>query len=102
MCSIHYVHKFFCNTDFERNFPLAFVTAKSRASSDHVPLILNCGINTSKKPAIFRFEKWWLDQPDFREIVTKIWKTSCVYTDPMEIWQFKIRLLSYEAAKRRG
>jgi hypothetical protein len=87
------IDKIFCTTNFELKFPLAFVTTSSRASSDHVPLILNLGIEEVKKPNIFRFEKWWLQQPDFRELITKLWNTPCAFNDPLDIWQFKIRLV---------
>jgi hypothetical protein len=50
-----------------------------------------------KKTSIFRFEKWWLEQPDFRELVIKVWDTPCAFTDPLDIWQFKIRLLRKKA-----
>jgi hypothetical protein len=50
------------------------------------------GIEEKKKPMLFRFEKWWLSHPDFKNLVAKIWNTECIFTDPMEIWQFKIRL----------
>jgi len=41
----------------------------------------------------FRFEKWWLQQPDFKELIAKLWNTPCAFTDPLDIWQFKIRLV---------
>jgi len=41
----------------------------------------------------FRFEKWWLQQPDFKELIAKLWNTHCAFTDPLDIWQFKIRLV---------
>ena len=85
--------KFMCNTSFEQKYPLAVVISRSRAGSDHVPLILNFGTEIEKKPEIFRFEKWWLNHPGFVEIVTKVWRTECIFTEPIEIWQFKIRLL---------
>lgn len=34
-----------------------------------------------------------MEQSDFRELVIKTWNTPCAFTDPLEIWQFKIRLL---------
>lgn len=67
------IYKFFCTTNFELKFPLAFVSTSSRASSDHVPLLLNLGIEETKKPSVFRFEKWWLQQAGFRELITKLW-----------------------------
>lgn len=87
------IDKIFCTTNFEQKFPLAYVTTSSRASSDHVPLILNLGPEGGKKPSIFRFEKWWLEPPDFRELIYKLWNTPCASTDPMDVWQFKIRLV---------
>jgi hypothetical protein len=87
------IDKLLCNTLFEQKFPLAFVTAKSWVGSDHVPLILDFGCHEVKKPNLFRFEKWWLEQPGFKQLANKIWNTDCVFEDAMEIWQFKIRLL---------
>jgi len=69
------------------------VTAKSRAGSDHVPLILNFGCQETKIPSLFRFKKWWLEQPGFKQLVAKVWNTECAFEDAMDIWQFKIRLL---------
>lgn len=73
--------KIFCTTNFEQKFPLAFVSVKARATSDHTPLILDLGIKEVKKPKIFRFEKRWLEQPDFKDLVIKIWDTPCAYYD---------------------
>jgi len=84
--------KIFCTINFEQKFPLAFVTARPRVGSDHVPLILNLGFKAPKKPSLFRFEKWWLEQLGFKELVKQIWNTPCAYEDPLDIWQFKTRL----------
>lgn len=85
--------KIFCNISFEQKYPLAFVSTKARDTSDHVPLILDLGVKETKKPGLFRFEKLCLEQSDFRDLVAKIWATPCAYTEAIEIWQFKIRLL---------
>jgi hypothetical protein len=87
------IDKFLCNNTFEQQYPLAFVTAKSRAGSYHVPLVINLRIDEPKKPNVFRFEKWWLNHLGFKEFVAKVWNTACIFTEPIEIWQFKIRLL---------
>lgn len=79
--------KIFCTVNFEQRFPLAFVTTSSRAGSDHAPLILNLGLEEIKKPALFRFEKWWLEQPDFRDLISNLWNTPCAFTNLMDIWQ---------------
>jgi hypothetical protein len=87
------IDKLLCNGSFEQQYPLSFVTSKSRAGSDHVPLVINFGIDEPKKQSVFRFEKWWLNHPGFKEFVIKTWNTDCIFTEPIEIWQFKIRLL---------
>lgn len=43
------IDKLLRNNAFEQKYPLAFVTAKVRAGSDRVPLILDCGANIVKK-----------------------------------------------------
>jgi hypothetical protein len=37
------------------------------------------------------FEKWWLERSDFMDMVEKVWKLECKETDPMEVWQFRVR-----------
>ena len=81
------------NTSFDHLYPLASVKSASRAGSDHVPLVINFGINSTPKQSPFRFEKWWLLQPDFPVLVKKIWNPPCSLDNSMDIWQFKIRLL---------
>jgi hypothetical protein len=87
------IDKIFCTNSFEQKFPLAFVSTRARAHSDHVPLVLNFNGNERKKPNIVRFEKWWLEQTAFKELVIKVWNIACAFTDPLDIWKFKIRLL---------
>lgn len=65
------IDKFLCNNNFEQKYPLAFVTSKSRAGSDHVPLVINFGVNKPRKPSVFIFEKWWHNHTGFKEVVHK-------------------------------
>jgi endonuclease/exonuclease/phosphatase family metal-dependent hydrolase len=43
------IDKLLCNSSFEQHYPMAFVTSKSKAVSDHVPLVINFGIDEPKK-----------------------------------------------------
>lgn len=65
---IEYNDNTFGSTDFESKYPLAHLNVASREGSDHTPLILDLGIMQNRKPYLFRFEKWWLEQPDFKKI----------------------------------
>ena len=85
--------KIFCNTKLENAYPLASVKSASRAGSDHVPLIFNFGVHEVFKPKLFRFENWWLEREEFHELVFKTWLTPCRESDPIEVWQYKIRML---------
>jgi hypothetical protein len=42
---------------------------------------------------MFHFEKWWLEVEGFEEMVKRIWQADCPLSDPLDNWQYKIRLL---------
>jgi hypothetical protein len=65
------------------------VTALSKGISDHNPLLVDSGDNCSISRKRFRFDKWWLERSE--ELVSKVWSLECKESDPMEIWQFKVR-----------
>jgi hypothetical protein len=81
----------FVTTDWEAAFPLASVRALDRLPSDHSPLLLNTGDNAHFGKKKFRFEKWWLEKAEFKEIVSKAWNENCRDNNSMDRWQFKIR-----------
>lgn len=41
----------------------------------------------------FRFEKWWMQQEGFPEIVEKAWNAPCQLSSSIDRWQFKVRTL---------
>jgi hypothetical protein len=47
------------------------VSALPKGISDHRPLLVDIGCNLPFRKKKFRFEKWWLERADFREVVTK-------------------------------
>jgi hypothetical protein len=60
--------------DWEQKYPLSIVTALSRDISDHTPLFLDTGQNSSgSNYNQFKFEPSWLLRDGFREMVTDIW-----------------------------
>ena len=83
----------FASTDLEAHFPRLNIKSLSRLGSDHVPILVDFGVQTEPRPFLFRFEKWWLQREDFPDIVKKAWETPCSYSDPIDVWQFKLRLL---------
>jgi hypothetical protein len=52
-------------------YPLVRESALPKGISDHTPLLVDIGCNLPFRKKKFRFEKWWLERADFREVVTK-------------------------------
>lgn len=64
-----------------------------RVGSDHTPLVLDTRTRKVSSPKMFRFEKWWLSQPDFKHLIIDTWNIASHATSSIENWQFKTRLL---------
>jgi hypothetical protein len=79
--------------DWEGKYPLANVITLPRRVSDHNPILLSFGGKEQGMEALFRFEKWWLEIEGFSEMVRAAWSTKCQLSNPVAVWQFKIRLL---------
>jgi hypothetical protein len=69
------------------------VTALPKGINDHTPQLIDTGNNQTFGKKKFIFEKWWLERIDFRDVVVNAWGTTYSSSDPMEIWQTKIRAL---------
>jgi hypothetical protein len=85
--------RFFASTEWECAFPLARVVALPKGISDHDPLLIDTRANVAFGKKKFRFEKWWLERAYFKDVVLKAWSSPCPQSDPMEVWQNKIRSL---------
>ena len=86
------IDRVFSSGSWDIKFPLSVVTALPRVGSDHTPLLIDTGARRVTSPKIFRFEKWWLDQPDFKDLVRKIWNTPVPGKTAMDVWMNKSRL----------
>ena len=85
------IDRIFCTTEFEASFPLASARVLPRIGSDHTPVIWESGCGEPVKKSSFKFEKWWLARPDFRDIVIKAWNTKGFSSNPVDVWQSKVR-----------
>jgi hypothetical protein len=56
-------------------------------------LIIDTRHNLPPPQKLFRFEKWWLDKPDFDNLFKSTWALPCPSVSAMDIWQFKLRAL---------
>ena len=85
------IDRVFCSTEAEIIFPLASCKALPRNPSDHTPILWESGggdFNPKKK---FRFENWWLQPEDFRELVEKICYSAAPGNSAIDRWQNKVR-----------
>jgi hypothetical protein len=71
------IDRIFASTDWDANFPLTRVKALERLPSDHNPLLLDTAVNVNRPKKKFRFEKWWLEKENFKEVVRKAWSQPC-------------------------
>lgn len=85
--------KIFVTTHWESKSPRSLVEALPKYGSDHTPLLLDSGENVRRPEKVFKFEKWWLYEEAFANVVQQAWNAPCGTTDPMDIWQTKLRLV---------
>jgi hypothetical protein len=85
--------RIFVTLEWDIKYPMTGVNILSRSVSDHSPLLIQFGVKNQIGEQVFRFEKWWLEVDGIVEVVAKAWETYCPTTDPMKVWQFKVRLL---------
>jgi hypothetical protein len=83
----------FSNVEWDAKYPTTTVSLLPRSVSDHNPLLIQFGEKRQMGDQMFRFEMWWLEIDGFAKVVKKAWEIRCPARDPMEVWQFKIRLL---------
>jgi hypothetical protein len=69
---------------WEAKYPLARVTTLLREGSDHNPLLLRFGENSSEKTHTFRFEKWWSEAEGFEDLVRSCCNGECPHSDPID------------------
>jgi hypothetical protein len=86
------IDRIFCTTNFESLFPLAHARALPRLGSDHTPIIWDAGLGQHPKKSSFKFEKWLLTRPDFKDLVLKAWSLNRKRGQSnLDCWQDKVR-----------
>jgi hypothetical protein len=61
---------FLMSTDWEERFPLCRACGLTRVGSDHCPIILDSGEHGTPRHRYFFFEKNWLLELDFKNLVS--------------------------------
>jgi hypothetical protein len=85
------IDRIFCITSFEALFPLGNAKALPRLGSDHTPIVWDSGEATATRKSSFKFEKWWSTRVDFLDVVVKAWSIQVHSSNPLDVWQAKVR-----------
>lgn len=65
----------FTSSSWTLSFPDTVVKVLGRPLSDHSPYVIRIGTTIPGSP-LFRFENYWLNFPDFKEVVSLHWNSS--------------------------
>ena len=83
----------FASVDWDSHFSMSSLTALPRVGSDHTPLMLDTAGRKSLSPKMFPFEKWWLSQPGFHQMMRETWSATSSFISSVDNWLSKTRLL---------
>jgi hypothetical protein len=81
------------SVELDIKYPLAKMSMLPKGASDHNPLLMDLGGQMHIQDPMFHFEKWWLEVEGFEDMVKRIWQVDYPLSDPLDVWQYQIRLL---------
>ncbi|WMV11477.1 hypothetical protein MTR67_004862 [Solanum verrucosum] len=84
--------RFLISEEWEVSFRKINQSILPRVTSDHNPLLLECG-NWEKQTSYFKFENWWLKTQDFNERIKDWWNSVTYVGRPDYILACKLKLL---------
>jgi hypothetical protein len=79
--------------EWELMHPNCHLQALGTAISNHCPMVLNCD-PFHRRYKRFRFEAWWLQQPDFGDIVQQSWSQPVQSQNKARILHIKLARLA--------
>jgi hypothetical protein len=62
----------FSSINWILDYPNTLMTPLARTTLDHIPCVIQIGTNIPKA-RVFHFETFWVDQPDFLDVVEALW-----------------------------
>jgi hypothetical protein len=83
---------FFTSASWTNSFPSTFVHSMTKPTSDHVPCVVTIGTKIPRSN-IFRFENYWLQHSQFKDIVKNAWNIPVGYTDSAKMINAKFKNL---------
>lgn len=84
------IDRVFCSIDFDKKNPLATCSSLPRNPTDHTLNLWESGEGQAIPKPKYRFEKWWLQNADFKSLVTEFWDKPINGDNSIDRWQGKI------------
>jgi hypothetical protein len=83
---------FVTSSSLTASFPSTFVYPLVKPTSDHVPCVISIGTKIPRAQ-VFRFENYWLQHSDFKNIVQNTWNILVGFTDIAKAMNAKLKNL---------
>lgn len=85
--------RFFCTHSWLQHYPTSLVTSLPRTFSDHNPLLLHTSSISTYHSNSIRFEKTWLEQEGFINLLIQWWTSFPLDSDIGKSWKLKLQFL---------
>lgn len=83
---------FFTSEAWTLTYPDTTALSLARITSDHIPCVIKIG-TCIPRSKVFRFENFWLQQSQFKEVVKNIWDQQVAETNIAKIISAKFKRL---------
>ncbi|XP_070017310.1 uncharacterized protein [Nicotiana sylvestris] len=97
-CIFKRLDRIFVNMQFQSMLPTIEVEHLIRTGSDHAPLLMTCGEQTSNFIKPFRFLNFWTEHATFMEVVRQNWEVDFI-GDPFLMFKNKLKKVKIALSK---
>ncbi|XP_070031692.1 uncharacterized protein [Nicotiana tomentosiformis] len=97
-CIFKRLDRIFVNLPFQNMLPTIEVEHLIRTGSDHAPLLMTCGVQTTKFVKPFRFLNFWTKHATFMDVVRQNWEADFI-GDPFLMFKQNIKRVKAALSK---
>ncbi|XP_070048553.1 uncharacterized protein [Nicotiana tomentosiformis] len=97
-CIFNRLDRIFVNFPFQNMLPTIEVEHLIRTRSDHAPLLMTCGVQTTKFVKSFRFLNFWTKHATFMDVVRQNWEADFI-GDPFMMFKIVLQKAQSELKK---
>ncbi|XP_075083347.1 uncharacterized protein LOC142167090 [Nicotiana tabacum] len=97
-CIFKSLDRIFVNLSFQNMLPTIEVEHLIRTGSDHAPLLMTCGVQTTNFVKPFRFLNFWTKHATFMDVVRQNWEADFI-GDPFFMFKQNIKRVKVALSK---